>query len=377
MRLPKIETMLFTFVIIIFSLFCLITPNENYLLNWLGILIYLYAIFTWHWEKSESLFSLYTIFFSFFLIFSYGQCVMWAFGINLDRGIGSGELYYGSGVAPSIDDLIAAKWYTCLSMLSFHIGALLFARRNYKTNKISWYESGNPDRDRKFLFSIGRLISVIVVPIVLFQKVMEVVIAFMYGYNALYYGDMSMQGGYIQIISFLFFPALICLLVGSGFSKRHTYIVFGIFGVYMMLGLLSGDRGSWLYSLVVLIWLLMRNKNALKWKKILPYFIVAIIGIYMLNVITSVRDGGGLQSLTGEDFLTAFDVEESPIVDAFFEMGGSMGIITYFLTVGNDIYPYANTYLTAILGAVSSRALSLFGLKGILIADWFSQEYLG
>jgi oligosaccharide repeat unit polymerase len=85
----------------------------------------------------------------------------------------------------------------------------------------------------------------------------------------------------------------------------------------------------------------------------------------------------GLDSLSIESFISGFSVEESPIVDAFFEMGGSMGIITFLLIVGNEIYPFGNTYVTAILGAISSRILSLLGIKQVLIGNWFSQEYLG
>ncbi|HFS4918832.1 TPA: O-antigen polysaccharide polymerase Wzy, partial [Enterococcus faecium] len=110
---------------------------------------------------------------------------------------------------------------------------------------------------------------------------------------------------------------------------------------------------------------------------LIKWLILAVIGIYILNVITKARDGGGLSKLTLKDFTSVFDSDDSPLVDSFFEMGGTMSIITFFLISGNGIYPFANTYLTSLLGSISTRMLSMFGIKFVLLADWFSQDYLG
>ncbi|HAR1782577.1 TPA: O-antigen polysaccharide polymerase Wzy, partial [Enterococcus faecium] len=367
---------MFSLTLVAFTIFCAFSLNQNYWLNWLGILIYLYAICTWHWRKGDSIFSLYTIFFTLFLLFSYGQCIMWAFGIGTDRGIGTTVVAYGTGIIPSESDMIMVKWYSCISMFVFHIGALLFTRKT-TLRKVSWYESGDADADRKFLFKIGCIISIIVVPIVFVSKLLEVRIALVHGYNALYYGDYATQSGYLQIILYLFFPALICLLIGSNFSKVITRFVFIIFALYSLLGIMSGDRGSWLYSSIILIWAYTQYKGTFNYKKLIKWLILAVIGIYILNVITKARDGGGLSKLTLKDFTSVFDSDDSPLVDSFFEMGGTMSIITFFLISGNGIYPFANTYLTSLLGSISTRMLSMFGIKFVLLADWFSQDYLG
>ena len=148
-----------------------------------------------------------------------------------------------------------------------------------------------------------------------------------------------------------------------------------IFGVYALLGLAAGDRGSWLYSLILLIWLLRKRPDHKK-RSLIGIAIVGIIGIYLLSVITVARNSGGIWSLSFSAFADAFKPENSPLVGAFFEMGSSMGIITFFLSKGNAIYPYSNTYVTAILGAISSDFLSKLGIQQVLLGDWFSQEYL-
>ena len=120
------------------------------------------------------------------------------------------------------------------------------------------------------MFLIGSIITIVLYPIVIVTKIKELIISLNFGYKALYYGDNATQSGYTSILMYLFFPGLICMLIGSNFSKKTTRLVYMLFGIYAVIGLLSGDRGSWLYSLVILIWLLMQHKG-IKWKTILKY----------------------------------------------------------------------------------------------------------
>ncbi len=374
----KRKTFIASVFLIIFLIICWGAPNQGMWLNWLGYVIYLYAVLTWHWEKNDKIFSLYAIFFTFLLLFNYGDCLMWALGIGMDRGRVVGkELVYGSNLYMREADLLATKWYVCLGMLAFHIGAMLLVKPEKKKVPMiaQNMDVSRIEGDRKALYYVGAFFTAIVTPIALTLRINEVRIAMRYGYNALYYGDMSTQGGYVQIILYLFFPALVALLIGSNFKKRVVWAVSVIFGIYTVLGIASGDRGSWLYSLLVFIWL-YAQKHRIKVAAVVKLIILGVVGLYFLQVITLSRDGGGLSELTVQSFVEAFHTDNSPIVDAFFEMGSTMGIVTIFLKSG-AIYPYANTYLTAILGAISSKFMTLLGIDFVLIADWLSQDYFG
>ena len=355
---------------------CLFVKNHM-MINWLGVFIYVYCVYTWKVKTSASLFSPYFILMTFLVLFNYGQPIMWAFDIHKSTEIGTKVLFYGSGYMPNEADLIEVQLYICLGMLIFHLGAMAFTKR--KVGNISCVIS-NVDEDygcvstEIAMLSISRVLLVITTPIAIYSAARNLIIARVYGYNALYYGSYATQSGYIQIILYFFYPALIGYLIGKRYSKGSRRIAFSIFGIYAVINLLSGDRGSWLYSLVILFWLhTYYTKTSIK--KYVKVLIIGVVGLYFLSAITSVRDNGATLSLI--DFKSIFSTEGSPIVDAFFELGGSMGIITYLFHSGYSIYPYANTYITSILGVVSSRVLSLFGLKQVLIADWFSQEYLG
>jgi len=363
-------------VLLYFIIICFGFGKTNtHLLSWLGIIIYFYCIYSWCTVKNESLFCPYVIFITFFMLFNYGQCIMWAFGIHSPSEIGSGELYYGSGIYPTQEDIANAQWFTCLCLLAFHIGALLVRHKSAKLDMdVKPDKIENDDSIKRVMFLVGCILSCIVVPVAIYIRIKELGIARQFGYKALYYGDYSTQSGYLQILMFLFFPSLICLLIGGDYSKRIKNIAYSIFGIYALLTLLTGDRGGWLYSLVVLMWINYYNH---KWKfsKFLLYIVLGIVGINILSIITAIRD----TSLVNVDLGTVFKstgFSSSAVKGAFFEMGGSMGIVTYFQIVGRDIFPYLNTYLTAILGIVSSRLLRFFGIKQVLIGDWFSQEHL-
>ncbi len=368
-----------TIALLVYSSFCFFLKEATpMLLHWYGYVIFAYAVATWHWKTGAKWFSAYTVFFLFFVLLNYGQPLMWALGIHKAGEIGTQPLFSVSGYVPSAADLIRTEWYICVGMLAFHMAALLLAKRKPKREKTPLLPSVTEEAQRERIYlamrNVGAAILAVTAPLALYFRYRELLIAREYGYKALYYGDFSTQSGYMQILLFLFFPALICFLIGCRYSARARTVVYLIFGAYALLGLLAGDRGSWVYGLVILVWLHTYYKKV-KLRTYLMLFFVGLVGLYMLSVITAVRDTG--LEFGFSDLLNAFSAEESPLVDACFEMGGSMGIITYFLKFGPDIYPYGNTYLTALLGSVLSRVLPLFGIPQVFLANWFSQDYLG
>lgn len=371
-RASKKEVLAF-FPLILFLGICYCSRNHM-LINWLGIVLYLFFIFTWRWRTGEPLFSTYAIFITFFVMFNYGQPLMWAFNIHSDTEIGKNIMFYGTGYIPSEDELIDAQLYVCFAMLSFHLGAMLLARKRTHSPQYAEAEPFQNDEFTQSMRVVSRVLLFIIAPVSIYSAVRNMYIARIYGYRALYYGDLATQSGYAQILMFLFFPLLVAYLIGNNYSKKAQRIAYSIFSLYAIPQMLSGDRGSWIYSLVILIYI-QTYYQKIPARRYLEYTLFAVIGVYFLNVITAVRDNGvGLSSL---DFSSAFKVENSPIIAAFFELGGTMSIITFLLHTGNGIFPYANTYLIAALGVVSSRLLKVFNLKQIFLADWFSQGYLG
>lgn len=356
---------------------CLLLKNEvPYLLHWLGILIFIYAVTSWKYKMNSRWICPYSIVQIFFLAFNYGQPVMWALGIHRASEIGSNRLYYK--YTPTSSEITEVELYVCAAMLIFHFGALWFAKKNNVSNEknkgIIKIDNKKWDSYKACMRKVFGISLCILSPIILIFRFSELLIARQYGYKALYYGEHSTQGGYIQILIYMFLPSLLGYLIGSDYSKKARVICYSIWGAYAILGLLAGDRGSWVYSLCVLLLLHVQYKP-LKPKQFFLTAIGLVLGIYFLSGITAIRDTG-LGNITSSQILSGFSAEESPVVSTFFEMGGSMAIITFLLHTGNSIYPYGSTYLTSILGLVSSRFLSIIGMNNRLVADWFT-DYLG
>ena len=346
-----------------------LAPN---IVNWLGILVFGYCVYTYKIKTNSNWLNPYTIFQLFMIMFNYGQPMMWAIGIHREAEIGTTAI---GGYIPTASELIHAQIYTCIAILIFHFGAMCFTKREGLINNasLSFYDESLKKNECFALKRVCGLLLFVVSPIVIIFRAYELVVARQYGYIALYYGEHMTQNGYMQIIIYFFFPAIVGYLVGNNYSRKSRIIVYSIFGVYAILGILAGDRGSWLYSLVVLVWLHTFYKKT-PFHKYIKYGVIGIVMLYAMNAIVAVRDTWS--SISNSQISEMFLIENSPIVDAFYEMGGSANILALFMKKGRDIYPYGNTYLSAILGMVSSRVLGLLGVKQVLIANWFSQEYL-
>lgn len=369
MFLTTLIIIIILLIFIILSINNKISANLSYAANWLGIFIYIYAIYTWKIVTHDTWFSPYFIFYTFFTIFNYGQCIMWALGIHIDSELGSGAIYYDSGIYVSESQLLVVKIFVCICMLLFHFGALL-CYKPLNSNRL--IESNKIEDMYKAVYIMGIILGIISIPITLYRAYDFFNIAKIHGYKSLYYSSYANQGGISSIIEIFFFPALVCLLIGSKYSKNTKRIVYFIFTLYLLLNLFSGDRGSWIYKIIILIWLSSKYYKPLKIRKVIFLSLVGIIGLYFVYAIVSVRNIG----FSNINFLNV-NVKQSPIVQSFFEMGGSMNIITYLLIVGNNIWPYGNSYLMAFLGMISTRIASLLGMPFVLVDNWFSQEYLG
>lgn len=357
-----------------------ITDNYEsiiYVLNWVGIAIMLYTYVSWYILTKEW-FCPYNIFMIFFFIFNYGQCIMWAFNIHIPGEIGARQIYYGHWI-PTIEDIIRAQVFTCICMFMFHVGAILCYKPSTRKKCIeleSKKKKYNVDSINRAMFYIGILMGIITIPMTIYRAYTFLSVALKYGYKALYYSNHISQGGMMMIIEIFFFPSIVCLLIGGRYKINIRYMVYSIFGTYMLLNIMAGDRGSWLYKLIILIWLHNKYVKKISLKQAIRLGVAGIVGLYLLNIIISFRNIG-LSNIQFKDIIEAVSLESSPIVDSFFEMGGTMAVITTLLRDGVGIWTYGNTYLATILGSISTRVLSLLGIEFILIDNWFSQDYLG
>lgn len=341
------------------------TNTLKFIFSWIGNIIYVYIIFSWYRQNGKIL-DLYTIMVTFLFLFNYGQCFLWSFNIHVDNEIGAANLY---GIGKSNDkEIIISQLVSITSIYMFHLGSIFCYRKRKSNSKID-------DREiyTKSIYSVSKVLAIIVIPVTFFKSFLELKQSSQYGYLSLYYGEMGQTNIILEMISRLFYPCIFGLMIGRKFDKKINKIVLIIITIYFILSLSSGDRGAWAYVILIFVFLYNTYVRKITVKGTIK---LSIVGIILLNIITavvSVRNTG----INIENVTQSLKVENNAIVKTISEMGGSMEIQSMLIRKGYDIYPYGNTHIFAILGIVSDKVIEYLGIDYINLSDWFSQYYLG
>ncbi|MCM3741803.1 O-antigen polysaccharide polymerase Wzy family protein [Oceanobacillus luteolus] len=351
-----------------------ISETIIFLFSWLGIFLGMYILFTWY-KLTGVFFSLYTIFMMFYFFFNFGQPIMWALGIHIPTEIGEVQFYGKFGV-PTNADILNGQVITLICGLLFHFGAVIcYKPRTYKVHNESLRNI--KDTTLKAMFISSVIIGAVFIPVTLYNAMESLQVALTSGYKELYYSDYAANKSNIfALAEMMFFPSLVGLLLGSRFKKNVMIFVYSTFSIYLLLNLLAGDRGTWVYKIVILIWLSHTCYKKINFKKLLKYIILSLVGLYIVEAIVSVRNIG-LGSITFEEFIKSFAFENSPLISTIFEMGGSMNVVTFLIKYGWDVWPYANTYLLGILGMATNEVIYSLDVPFSVVSSWFSQDYLG
>lgn len=374
MLIPAIALFLFLFQI----------PNDMansstvWFLSVLGWCVYLFCLYVWK-RKTGQLFCPYIIFFSFAFVFHYGQCLMWAFNIHLENEIGT-RLLYGSIVAgvPYLRDIIRTQVLCLMGLYAFHCGALLVSKRDIsnKSDKMNIYQFDKQPINviyRRILLAVSIVSFLISMPLSVYDELQVFFLNQQYGYGASLYG--GFDNSFIhwsRLLSWLYFPSMIGLLIGSSYRLRYRVIVYVSFLLYSILSFGAGDRGTVLYTACFLIWAHHCFYKHINWKQFLVLLISALFVIQLFVGIRNIRsEGVSLAGLT-----EAIMLEKNPLVSAFFEMGSTMSVVIILLKSGWNIYPFGNTYLLAIPGMITDKIILFFIPNYSNISGWFSQTYL-
>ena len=333
----------------------------------LGVLVFIFINYSYK-KNTGRIFDLYIITIWFMFLFNFGQCFAWAFNIHYEGEIGSTVLF--RYFVPNSLDIVRAQLAFLMCIIVFH-GTIIFFK-NSKTKKMVSKEMIS--KERGTLFKASKLMALFIIPTEFYYTVTNYIQAKNYGYGSLYYGELAEQGSKIlTVLNYSFFPCLVGLLVGSNYRKNIRQLVYLVFFIYVLLNLLLGDRGSWIYTLFILIWMHHTYYVKISKKNFFIFIIVSFLLLYLVFAIVSVRN----QGINFNSVVNALSSSTTnPIISALFEMGGSMGI-NIIVIRDNIKYPLGNSYLLSLLGAISTRIPKIFDINYITLTRWFSQEYLG
>ena len=338
--------------------------------SWSGnfIILFYCAIY---YKVYGNIFTPFNILALFMFLFNWGQCILWSLGIHIEGEIGTVNLYSNYAI-PSDKQILDGQLFTIFMISFFLFGALIFQAINKeKINK----KNSNFIVEQNVLYQFSKIAAIIVIPLVFIRILQTLYISYMYGYSALYYGDNNIAGGLLTQVEIFFFPVLVGLLLGSNYNKKTRRAVYAIFGLYMILYLMAGERGNWLYKLVLLIWLDHKYHKPINIKKLIKFSIIGIFAIYIIYAMVSLRSIA-IKDVGINNIMEAFSPKNFPLISAVSEMGSNMGIIVILLVEGSKIWSGYNTYLAALLGMPATFWLKYFGINFTYLENWFSQDVL-
>lgn len=240
----------------------------------------------------------------------FGQCFMWALGIHDDGEIGKMNLFR-FGVPATEKGILTAQLMSILGVVMFHGGVSLFYKNDHAGIKDNGIDLSTDDS--LFLVSCGACI--VGTLATFYSLARNIVVNRVYGYGAaLYNADVvSSQNNIILLARMLFFPALVGMLVGSHFKNNVRKIVYALFTLFTLVSLFAGDRGEWIFPLLILSWMHHNYVKKIDKRKIILFAFAGVLLVCVSVAVRNVRsDGVTLQAII-EDLAG----EENPIVSAF------------------------------------------------------------
>ncbi len=326
----------------------------------IGVFLFSFLIISWM-KLTKHKIDFYLIFIIFYFLFLFSKSVIM---------IGKEDYYFLNGYDTmfnrilTIRDYIAAQIISINLILSLHIGAVLALKckpvlKVRSINKVGRHEI--------LLYSI--LLSIIVIPATFLIEIDKMLYSLEFGYKNLYYGDYS--EGLISLIQLLFIPCLCGILLGSNFSKKSRIFVYSNVFFFILICMIYGERGSWIYMMLILISLeyLFLNKIKISWK-IIPALFVMYIGLEIVYAFVEVRNDFNINNFLS----TLFKGDEILIFKIFDELGKSIAI--HMIIYSEEITFQYNTYLFGSIGSVSNSIFTIFGIEFNGISSWFSSEVL-
>ena len=338
------------------------------LLSWIGIIECLFIIVK-NYKVNGNLFTLYNIFLSFFIVFNFGQCILWALDIHTDNEIGIKAVY--SSV--QANNLLIAKSQLIFMISVYMLDAGVYfvsSDENFKVKKIT----ENDNFEKICLYKASIILTSLSAPAAIYKSIIRLYYSKIYSYHDLYYGEIAtkIDNTFINIFSSLFLTSIIGLIIGANFKKSVRVFCYILYFIYSILTLLCGDRGEWINGFIILIWLHNFYINKINVRKLIAAIPLLYLGLWAIDVIKSLRN----DQFTLNAIIETFKNGETPIISMLTEFGQTMGILIILLNTKVPLL-YGNTYAKSFLTIFSTGLYNrIFHDNYVQLHTWFPMEYL-
>lgn len=372
MKLVIISVITYVLFLFVTALAIYLTENvsSSIIIFWgfFNNIIFILAIFSLRKIENRR-FSLKSIILSFFFLFNFGQIFLWTLGIHSASELGKVPLYSNFRI-PDNYDIFKALIFSMQSFatlcLGFFISTLLHSDFKYK----NYFRNS---QERSIILNLSIILGSIIIPLTFLKIIYILVFSLNNGYSALYYSNFSMNSILTKSEDY-FFPVIVGLLLGSNYKLR--YFVYSIFALYVALYALAGERGNWIYKIIILFWMHSNFFNKLDYKKIIKWGFFSGIFLYLIGIIVNLRQYG-LGNVTLNQIIEEAATTNNIFTRYLFEMGNSIGITLMAIFFGAESFSWlGNTYLTSLLASFSTKIALILGANVYYPANFLSQDIL-
>lgn len=336
--------------------------------GWIGYIVLVWGGSTFSKLKKNSI-NVYTFYFIIYMLFSYGQILIYAFGISHPR--------YNLLKTYTDAEVLQYCMYFLISTVFYLNGAIIAVRKDLlfveKRSELLENNKGKLTREKliseKTFEKSAKIVSLflffISAPIYLYNLIERIYISINQGYGALYgYGgseyinNNSSAGNIFNSIEFWFVPSLFFLLSIYKSNKRVRNILLMIVILSILGKFMTGGRGGamMLFLAVVYLWDSEIRKIKKKQKVVLAILLVLVISslpiIAKFRTLTDRSMSSLINTLVSND-------SENLIIDVVAELGFSM---QPWLMV-NQLMPdyfgfrFGQSYVASFLAVIPSMFL--------------------
>lgn len=341
------------------------TYTDLFWISWFSNIVFILTTYLVYILDGKKL-GLSNIVLLFGFLFNFGQMFLWSIGIHSDNELGAVRLFSNFS-APTNEEIYSTIFYSIICYASIALGIILgnIFHNDKSTNS-------SDQSIRQYIYKVSTVLGLFVIPLTFVKVLLTLKYSSVYGYANIYYSDFKIP----TILDFaerLFFPILVGVLFGGKYKNiKSVYVIFGIFTI---LYTLAGERGNWIYDLVILVWMHYRYYSKITLKKTIKYIGIGFVALCFLSVIVDFR-AVGLSNITISDFMGELQFTNNPVIRFIFEMGNSLGVTLIVRSLGKDSFPFENTFLSSLLGSASSKIADIFNLKYQYLGNYLSQELL-
>lgn len=279
------------------------------------------------------IFSLPILFIIFTYIFHLGQLILIVLDTNVERSVDIVNLV-------SNDLFIKACCFVIYSQMFVVLGIITI---NYKKKKITKdvVEKNRTEDQIKIIYIIGIVLFVIgLFPNVYLNFIK--IDSFLKGDYLTGLTAYSETSGIIKILSQFFTVGILLIIIGQKSKKKSAKLFFAIVIVYQICTMISGSRGEQVISIITFVFLYINiHEVKINKKKLFLLILISYIGLILLNTLSDIRS---MNNFNMELFFKIFcnnSIQESPILSAMGEFGGTMISLCYSM----KFFPYTVKYV--------------------------------